>query len=120
MDDFRTHRAVVAFNLEQAGYRVTTAANVAEALKLAEKEPFDLVITDYYMPGDTGTNLIRMLRKIDHYADIPMILITAKANELNLKYLSKSLSVHVVSKPCSIARLMDMVSSCLATARGAC
>jgi len=120
VDDLRAHRAVVGFNLEKAGFRVTTAANTAEALKLAEREHFDLLITDYYMPHQTGADLVGKLRETDRYADTPVILLTAKASELNLEYLSKKLSARVVSKPCSIARLIDMVSDCLATARSRC
>lgn len=119
VDDQTSHRNVVAFNLANAGYKVSTAANAPNALTLAEHEHFDLIITDYYMPDYTGTDLIRGLRETDGYASTPIILLTARANELNLQQLRNDLSVLVVSKPCSMARLLDMVSKCLAIARTA-
>jgi len=114
VDDLRAHRRVVAFNLEKAGYRVSTAACAAEALKLAERDQFHLVITDHFMPNCTGADLVRKLRETDRYADTPMILLSAKTNELNLPHLYNSLSVLMVSKSCSISRLIGIVRSSLA------
>ncbi|MHC4402734.1 MAG: response regulator [Planctomycetota bacterium] len=117
VDDHRVHRRVVSFNLEKAGYRVTTAEDAAEALELAEQEQFDLVVTDYYMPGQTGAELAAALRETEDYAETPIILLTAKATELNLPQLWSSLSVLVASKSCSLSRLVGMVASCLTTQR---
>jgi two-component system phosphate regulon response regulator PhoB len=117
VEDYPAHRDVVAFNLQKAGFRVTTASNGAEALERAQRERFDLIITDYFMPHQTGADLIRTLRQTNDYAHTPIILLTAKARELNLPRLANSLSILVASKSCSISRLMGMVASCLATHR---
>jgi CheY-like chemotaxis protein len=117
VDDLPAHRRVVAFNLEKAGFRVETAESAAEALKLAEQKRFDLVITDYFMPESTGADLVRSLRETDGYADTPVILLTARAPELNLAHLANSLSARVVSKSCSVARLIAMVAGSLSARR---
>ncbi len=117
VDDLPVHRRVVAFNLEKAGFRVKTAESAAEALKLAEQEQFDLVITDYFMPESTGADLVRSLRETDRYANTPVILLTARAPELNLAHLANSLPARVVSKSCSVARLVAMVASSLSAGR---
>ena len=120
VDDLSAHRNVVAFNLAKAGFRVTAAAHPARALASAHHEQFDLVITDYYMPDYSGTDFVRKLREIDSYVATPIIMLTARANELNLDHLRDELSVLVVPKPCSMTCLLDKVSKCLAIARSAC
>jgi len=117
VDDLPVHRRVVAFNLEKAGYRVTMADGAAEALKFAERDLFDLVITDHFMPHCSGAELVRKLREIDRYADAPMILLSANLEGLNLRHLYQSLSVLVVAKSCSVSRLIGIVRNCLGTRR---
>ena len=117
VDDLPAHRRVVAFNLEKAGFQVATADSAVEALKLAGKNRFDLIITDYFMPELTGADLVRSLRDTVAYADTPVILLTARAPELNLAQLANSLSARVVSKSCSVARLVAMVASSLSAGR---
>ncbi len=120
VDDYSAHRNAVAFTLKKAGYRVSAAASAVKALMLAEHEHFDLIITDYYMPGYAGSDLVKTLRGDDKYAGIPIILLTARANELNVEQLRNELSVLVVSKPCPSKHLVDLVEKCLAMARSGC
>ena len=120
VDDEPTHRNVIAFGLTKAGFKVSAAASVSKALMLAEHSHFDLVITDYFIPDYTGTDLARRLREMDEYTNTPIILLTGRAEELNTQRVRNDLSVLVVSKPFSVANLMDMVSKCLALARSAC
>jgi DNA-binding NtrC family response regulator len=60
---------------EKTSYEVTTTNNPLEALDLAKKGGFDLVISDLKMPGLDGLELIDALKRVD--ADIPIIIITA-------------------------------------------
>ena len=120
VDDEPTHRNVIAFSLTKAGFKVSAAASVTKALMLAEHSHFDLVITDYFIPDYTGTDLARKLREMDDYTNTPIILLTGRAEELNTQRVRNDLSVLVVSKPFSMANLMDMVSKCLALARSTC
>jgi CheY-like chemotaxis protein len=48
--------------LESQGFRVSTAATAGEALEIAGRERFDLVLTDYYLDGATGGELARALK----------------------------------------------------------
>ena len=113
VDDQPAHRRVVAFNLEKAGFLAETAESAAEALKLAKQSRFDLVIADYFMPESNGDELVRSLRETDGYADTPVILLTARAPDLDFARLATSLSVRVVSKSCSVTQLVAMVDSSL-------
>jgi DNA-binding NtrC family response regulator len=60
---------------EKTSYEVTTTNNPMEALDLAKKSPFDLVITDLKMPGLDGIELLDAVKQVDE--DIPIIIITA-------------------------------------------
>lgn len=120
VEDDPIHRKVVVLHLSRAGFTVEAAPLAVEALRLAEIEHFDLAIVDYILPDYPGTDLVKLLRKIHGYEATPVILLTARADELNVPRLREQLSVLVVSKPCSMAALVDMVSKCLDIARSAC
>jgi CheY-like chemotaxis protein len=113
VDDHPAHRRVVAFTLQEAGFDVTAADDAAGALEAARQQHFDVVVTDYFMPGQTGADLARSLRQTDGYAETPIILLTARAAELDLSNLASSLSLLIMSKSCSLKRLVGMVAGCL-------
>ncbi len=69
--------------LQELGYTVVPARCGSEALKLAAKENFDLVITDYRMSPVDGLELIRQLRESQYTK--PIILLTGFAENLGLK-----------------------------------
>ena len=69
--------------LQELGYKVVPADCGSEALKLAEMESFDLVITDYKMSPIDGLELIRQLRQSGYQK--PIILLTGFAENLGLR-----------------------------------
>jgi len=83
-DDEEDIRALVAFRLERAGYEVITAADGEEALTLATTLLPDLVVLDMMMPKATGLEVTRSLREHDETKDIPVILLTARAQEADV------------------------------------
>jgi len=117
LEDGETYRSIVELNLSQAGLRVATAATSVEALLLARQEHFDLVIADYYLPDYPGTDFVRLLRGTDGYRNTPVILLTAWADELDRQRLCEDLLVLLLSKSCSMKRLLDAVFKCLAVVR---
>ncbi len=119
LEDNPTHRKVVVFNLTKAGYRVTTAAESAKALVLAEHEHFDLVVTDYYLPDYLGSDFVKLLRQLEDYRHTPVILLTGRAEELDRKWLREELLVLVLAKPCPMTDLVDAVTRCLSIAHSA-
>jgi DNA-binding response OmpR family regulator len=84
-DDEEDIRALVAFRLERAGYEVITAADGEEALTLATNRLPDLVVLDMMMPKATGLEVTRSLREHDETKDIPVILLTARAQEADVE-----------------------------------
>jgi DNA-binding response OmpR family regulator len=80
VDDDALLRRSLAFNLEQAGYRVSTAASAEDALALARRDPPDLVLLDIGLPGMDGLDA---LRHFQVQMDIPIIFLTARRRELD-------------------------------------
>ena len=74
-DDTRIRELLQKF-LSGKGFRVTVAADAAEARRKLEGLDFDLLVLDVMMPGETGLALTKSLREI---RDIPVILLTARA-----------------------------------------
>jgi two-component system chemotaxis response regulator CheY len=117
VDDDVVHRKTLALILSRAGFTVATAEDAVAGLELARREQFDLVISDYHMPDYPGTDFIRLLRRDQRYAATPVILLTARADELNVPKLRDELAVMVMSKPCSLEQVVSTVSRCLDVAR---
>ncbi len=74
VDDSEATLEVLQRNLEEEGYQVTTASNVATALEQLEVNKMDLVITDFKMPGGSGMDLVRHVR--ENLRDTEIIMIT--------------------------------------------
>jgi DNA-binding response OmpR family regulator len=80
VDDDALMRRSLAFHLEQAGYRVHTAASAEDALALVRRTPPDLVLLDIGLPEMDGLDALREL-KAEH--DLPVIFLTARRRELD-------------------------------------
>jgi DNA-binding response OmpR family regulator len=80
VDDDDLMRRSLAFSLEQAGYRTSTAADAENALRLARRDPPDLILLDIGLPGMDGLDALRSFKQ---EADIPIIFVTARRRELD-------------------------------------
>lgn len=78
VDDSRTQRLLLAARLRRWGYAVTEAANGAEALGLIEREGFRLVLSDWVMPGLSGPELCREIRRRETDQRAYVILLTSR------------------------------------------
>lgn len=81
VDDNPDVRTYVSGILREQGYHVVTARNGAEGLKAAQAQPPQLIVTDLMMPQVSGLDMIRLIRQNKTLQGIPIILLTAKANE---------------------------------------
>jgi len=74
-------RQMIAFNLMRAGYEVNEAGDCHDARASIANDRPDLVLVDWMLPDSSGLELTRMLRRDDAYRDLPIIMLTARAEE---------------------------------------
>ena len=84
VDDERHIVRLVQVNLERAGYQVVTAFDGREALEKVESEQPDLVVLDVMMPYMDGFEVLQTLRKNQSTRDLPVIMLTAKAQDADV------------------------------------
>jgi DNA-binding response OmpR family regulator len=80
VDDDALMRRSLAFNLQQSGYRVSSAGSAEDALALAQRDQPDLVLLDIGLPGMDG---LEALRRMKEQFDVPVIFVTARRRELD-------------------------------------
>jgi two-component system phosphate regulon response regulator PhoB len=83
VDDEPEAVELVEFNLKQSGYAVITAADGAEALKKARGQTPDLIVLDVMLPEMDGFEICKTLRLDPATAKVPILMLTAKAAEID-------------------------------------
>ena len=84
VDDERHIVRLVQVNLERAGYQVVTAFDGKDALEKVASEQPDLVVLDVMMPYMDGFEVLQNLRKNQSTRDLPVIMLTAKAQDADV------------------------------------
>jgi DNA-binding response OmpR family regulator len=112
-DDEDDIRALVSFRLKRAGYEVITAADGEEAFLLATTRLPDLVVLDMMMPKATGLEVTRNMREQATTKDIPIILLTARAQEADVAHGFEAGADDYVKKPFSPQDLQARVQALL-------
>jgi len=107
VDDEDIVLSLICDTLEEEGYAIQTASNGVDALKLIEKEEFDLLITDIRMPSMDGIELVRRVRDIHH--DIGVIFMTGYANLNSAKNAIKQGAFDYIMKPFEISEIRKAV-----------
>ena len=97
--------------LEELGYCVQTCASPQEALEQCDTMQFDVVITDYKMPGMDGVQLIQQLRK--RYPAIPVILISGFVDTLGLKESTTGANAVIQKSANEVSHLIRAVNRLL-------
>ncbi|OUS17335.1 phosphate regulon transcriptional regulatory protein PhoB [Gammaproteobacteria bacterium 50_400_T64] len=113
VDDESAIRDMVTVALEVAGYRCLQAENARDAHALIIDESPDLVLLDWMMPETSGLELLRRLRRDELTAKLPVIMLTAKAEEDNMIQGLDSGADDYMSKPFSPRELIARIKSAL-------
>ncbi|WP_433610041.1 response regulator transcription factor [Dactylosporangium sp. CA-139114] len=116
-DDDMDIRDLVAFKLEQAGYEVVAVDNGPAALTAATENPPDLVVLDVMMPGMSGIDVCRQLRQEQGTKALPIILLTARAQEGDVEVGFGAGADDYIVKPFSPRELVSRVEAVLARMR---
>ena len=111
MEDTNSERELISHYLRQSGYVVMSAASGNEALDKAISLKPDVVITDVVMPGMSGFELCRSLKKHPDTAAIPIILCTSKNQELDRLWGVKQGADAYITKPFTQEQLLRAVKS---------
>jgi len=121
VEDEAPIRAMLAFSLDRAEMDVEVAADGDEALeRLNAREPRpDLIVLDWMMPGLDGLQLTRTLRGMPGLSDIPIIMLTARGNEMDRSRGLDAGADDYVVKPFSTRELVSRVRAVLRRARPA-
>jgi len=111
VEDEPAIQELIAVNLEHAGHQVLRAANVPEAEALVREVLPDLVLLDWMLPGPPGVNFARQLRADQRTKDIPIIMLTARAEERDTIAGLESGADDYVTKPFSPRELLARIKA---------
>jgi DNA-binding response OmpR family regulator len=103
----------VSYNLKKDGFRVTTASDGEQALHKIRKDKFDLVVLDLMLPGIQGVELCRIIRSDIKTADTPIIMLTAKGEEVDRVIGLESGADDYITKPFSPRELIARIKAVL-------
>jgi DNA-binding response OmpR family regulator len=113
VDDEKHIVKIVEFNLRRSGYEVCAAYNGREALEKVENENPDLLILDVMMTELDGFSVCKKLRAKPETEKLPVIILTAKGQEIDRDLASESGATAYMTKPFSPKLLLDKVSELL-------
>lgn len=106
VEDEPAQREVLAYNLEAEGFAVTQAADGEEAMMLVDEAAPDIIILDWMMPNLSGIEVCRRLKMRPETRGIPIILLSARAEEVDrVRGLETGADDYVI-KPYSVLELM--------------
>ncbi|KAB8138195.1 response regulator transcription factor [Gracilibacillus oryzae] len=109
-DDEEQMLTLLSSYLESLGYHIVTAANGVEALALWREQSFDLVVLDIMMPELDGFSVCRHIREV---SNIPIIMLTAKGEELDRVHGLKIGADDYIVKPFSTKELAARIEALL-------
>jgi len=116
-DDDADIRDLVVFKLRQSGHDVHPVADGAAAVQECQSVTPDLVVLDVMMPGMGGLDACRALRQDPALARVPVILLTARAQESDIEQGFDAGADDYVVKPFSPRELASRVSAVLQRSR---
>ena len=119
VDDEQDLVNLLDYNLQQAGYATTIARNGEAALQSARKKKPDLVILDLMLPDISGNEVCRQMKADDKLRGVPILMLTAKADEVDRIVGFELGADDYVTKPFSVRELILRVRAILRGRQGA-
>jgi two-component system phosphate regulon response regulator PhoB len=118
VEDERDIQDVIAYNLQQAGYDVVLASRGDDAVRIAKQQRPDLVLLDLMLPGLSGKEVCQAIRRDPSTAPTPVVMLTAKGEEVDRVVGLEVGADDYVTKPFSMRELMLRVQTILRRTNG--
>jgi len=119
VEDESAQREMLAYNLEAEGFDVITADNGEDGLILVYENDPDLIVLDWMMPQLSGIEVCRRLKSNSKTCQIPVIMLSARADEVDRVHGLETGADDYVAKPYSVIELMARVKAHLRRIRAA-
>lgn len=117
VEDEPAQREVLSYNLEAEGFRVASADNGEDALILVDETVPDIIVLDWMMPNVSGIEVCRRLKSRPETRGIPIIMLSARSEEVDrVRGLETGADDYVI-KPYSVVELMARVRAQLRRVR---
>jgi two-component system phosphate regulon response regulator PhoB len=113
VEDEDAIRGMLMMVLEQAGFKSIAAVDAAEAQKVLDENAPDLILLDWVLPGISGVEWARRLKKEPIYRDLPIILLTARGEEEDTVRGLESGADDYMTKPFSTKELVARIRAVL-------
>jgi CheY-like chemotaxis protein len=99
-------------------YDVKTANSAADALQYLNSEKADVILLDIEMPNITGFEFLNEIRKIPHYYNIPVIIVSGYSGDVFIKKAVESGAANVLQKPVKKEILIETIEKAIASKNG--
>jgi len=110
VDDFSTMRRIIKNLMRDLGFNNTSEADDGNtALPMLKSGGYDFLITDWNMPGMTGIDLLRAVRKDPDMANLPVLLVTAEAKKEQIIEAAQAGVNGYIVKPFNVATLKEKI-----------
>ncbi|MER3396428.1 MAG: two-component system response regulator [Acidimicrobiia bacterium] len=109
VDDDRDIRMILRANLEDEGYEVIEASGGRQALELIRESEPDLVVLDIMMPEVDGYDVLQELRSTPEYAELPVVLLTARRQEADVWEGWSAGADYYITKPFKMNELVQFI-----------
>ena len=114
VDDMSAMRRIISNALKQIGFtNLTVTDDGTTALNALKNDNFDLVISDWNMPKMTGIELLKTVRGMSEYKNVPFVMVTAESGKSNVVLAVQAGVSQYIVKPFTVEQLTEKLKKVL-------
>lgn len=113
VDDFETTTFTVEFALKNAGYNVIKAHTPNEILEYFDGRQIDMLISDYQMPEMLGHTLVKKIKEIELYKNLPVLMLSSEKDEEKQRLSREAGAFGWIQKPYNLKRFLKIIDKTL-------
>ena len=115
VDDIENNRDILRLHLERCHFKVILAENGYDAIKIIQQQNVELVLLDIMMPGISGLETLKQIRKTHSQAQLPVLMVTAKDESEDMVYAFDLGANDYITKPIDFSVALARIQSHLKT-----